>query len=312
MASTPSPWKGRAEVFKSSYDEVLAFLKHQDDKIGRVLTALAFLTAAGAALFLFSGHPQVHPLVFDRTIDAADFFFAAFMVSLLFALLAILAAVDPTTQAPRFLGQAGQRETILFYGAIYKAQPNWLAPDEDVERLNEKLAKSFHEDAQELARRAEHKVSRFADSRAFVHVSIVALTLLGIARIDGFDVRFRWWLIASLLVLVAFLPVWDIYWHRHFGFARLRTDTQKPKGKDWVIWSVVLFLAPAIVATGLLVSGGIASKNYPQLVSISYALGSLLLSRFFLRHLDTRPKMEVGSAIVTAVGIALLAFVWIW
>ena len=39
------------DVFARSYDEVLAALKHQDDKLNRTLTALAFLTAAGVALF---------------------------------------------------------------------------------------------------------------------------------------------------------------------------------------------------------------------------------------------------------------------
>jgi hypothetical protein len=43
-------WEG----FKESYNEPLLFLKHQDDKINRVLTALAFLTAAGVTLYIFS------------------------------------------------------------------------------------------------------------------------------------------------------------------------------------------------------------------------------------------------------------------
>ena len=47
-------WTGRAEIFEHSYDEVTA-LKHQDDKLNRTLTALAFLTAAGIALFAL-GH----------------------------------------------------------------------------------------------------------------------------------------------------------------------------------------------------------------------------------------------------------------
>src|SRR4051794_32943287 len=52
--STPAPeslaaeeWEKRADVFARSYDEVLAALKHQDDKLNRTLTALAFLTAGG-------------------------------------------------------------------------------------------------------------------------------------------------------------------------------------------------------------------------------------------------------------------------
>jgi hypothetical protein len=54
------------DPFKQSYAEVLLFLKHQDDKINRVLTALAFLTAAGVTLYIFGRsiprHHQVSAL----------------------------------------------------------------------------------------------------------------------------------------------------------------------------------------------------------------------------------------------------------
>lgn len=309
-ANTPSPWKERADVFEHSYAEVLAFLKHQDEKIGRVLTALAFLTAAGVALFVFSPRTLLHPLVFTKpSLDVADFFFAVFMVSLLFALLTILAAVDPTTQTPRFLAQIEQGQSIIFYRAIYTAGPDWLAPDADVEYLNERLARSFYIDAKELARRAEHKVSRFADSRAFVHVSIVALALLGIARIDGFDIHWRSWIIALVLAFVGFLPLWDIAMARHYGFAGMHSASGAPRDKSWLAW-LALFLAPAIASAALLIFGGFESSPNLQFGFVTYALVAILMSRFFLRYLKSKCELAFGSVILTLAGFAPLVLFW--
>lgn len=301
-----SPWERRSEVFRQSYTEVLLFLKHQDDKIGRLLTALAFLTAAGISLFLFSGRTQEDPLRFDEAaVDVGDFFFATFIVTLLFALLAVLAAVDPTSQTPRFLTSEPPRRTILFYGSIYMGEETgWPADDADPDELMEMLAKSFHDDAEELARRAEHKVRRFADARAFVHVSLVSLVLLGIARIDGISSSSRWWVIASLLALIGFMPAWDMYLHRRFGFAEIRPTLAT------FVWRGLLFLSPAAVAAALLASADFAPNHSPQLISVCYALSALLVSRFALRYLATTGKMAIGVGIAGVIGLVLLFLVW--
>ena len=73
----------REKVFSKSYDEVLLLLKHEDDKINRVLTALAFLTAAGVTLYIFSrsgkGGPDF-PSFGGADIKMDDYFFACFGV----------------------------------------------------------------------------------------------------------------------------------------------------------------------------------------------------------------------------------------
>jgi hypothetical protein len=291
-ARPPSPWKGRADVFEHSYGEVLAFLKHQDEKIGRVLTALAFLTAAGVALFVYT----------------PSSFFAVFMGSLLLSLLAILAAVDPTTQTPRFLRRLDTHNSIIFYKSIYQNRRNWVAVGAPVESLEEQLARSFHADALELSRRAEHKVSRFADARACVHVSVVALTLLGVSRIEGFDPHWRWWIIVGLLIAVAFTPIWDIAMAWHYGFAELGAAGGGSERAQSILLLAVFFL-PAVMAMGLLISGGFAPGHDPRLVSVSYALGSLFLSRLSLRYLKAG-GMSAVSSYIAIFGLVLLAIVW--
>src|SRR5437764_717220 len=75
--SEGSEWEGRSEVFARSYDEVLAALKHQDEKLNRTLTAIAFLTAAGVTLFTrLSGSPIRFP---ESRISVTAFFFVVFL-----------------------------------------------------------------------------------------------------------------------------------------------------------------------------------------------------------------------------------------
>ena len=48
--AVPDPLDERFELLKFSYQEVLDATKHQDDKINRLLTTVAFITAAALAL----------------------------------------------------------------------------------------------------------------------------------------------------------------------------------------------------------------------------------------------------------------------
>lgn len=302
---SPSSWEVRSKVFQHSYGEVLAFLKHEDDKIGRVLTALSFLTAAGVALFVFQGHAH-DPLRLDGTLDAADFLFAGFTVSLVLALLAILAALDPTSQTPRFLARPSGRQSILFYHSIYERR-GWSALNADPGYLEEALAESFHQDTEELARRAEHKVQRFADARVFVHLAVVMLALLGIARSDALSATTRWWLMVSVLGLIGLLaPGWDIYWQRHHGFAGLAAVTRRSLLSIGLLYSL-----PALFAVALLVTADFTSSWRPQLVSLVFALGALLFSRLALPYLRAPMRLGCGSGLVVLPGLGLLVWFWI-
>src|SRR3954452_18910551 len=92
------------EVFDRSYSEVLLFLKHQDDKINRVLTALAFLTTAGVTLYIFSRAKPASPdfpQFANSYVHADDYFFGAFLLGLFASVVLALAALDPTSFTPR-------------------------------------------------------------------------------------------------------------------------------------------------------------------------------------------------------------------
>jgi len=256
------------------------------------------LTAAGVTLFVFSGQTQTNPLRFVRPdVDAAVVFFAGFMVSLLVSLLFILGAVDPTSQIPGFLAHGPRRSSILFYRFINRDQSkDWLSSSVRLRDLERRLAESFRQDAMELSRRALHKVERFAESRAFVHVSIVTLTLLGIARANGLDPHARWYLIVAILIGVSLVPMWDIIRMAGVHMADLRGP--------W-FWRTVVFATPAALAAVLLVAD--VSGVFPRLefIFVAYSLTVILVGRFTIR---CGFRWMVGeSATMGTVGILAIA-----
>jgi len=214
--STPDPelelWKARAAIFEYSYDEVLAAIKHQDDKLNRTLTATAFLTAAAVALFssrggdvLFEGSGTSVRLVF----------FVVFVVSVVFAVASMLAAIGPTAPLSALKRRHKKRginrpESLLFYRLI-STDPKWDTYLEDDETtLYRRLAKNFHDEAKTLSHRNNYKVARSQEASAFVQLAILALALLGIFSSMKFAMDTRWKLASALVLALLVLPLWDV------------------------------------------------------------------------------------------------------
>jgi hypothetical protein len=188
----------KVEAFEKSYSEVLAALKHQDDKLNRTLTALAFLTAAGVAIFvnLDTGNPAVR---FDETGPSVGaILFVLFMSAVAVALLSALSAIGP---GKPLANDQDTRTSLLFYPLI--AQDDWDAmKKKDDAGLENELIDNYHHEARDIAYRVRYKVARARESSAFVQLAIVALTLLGIFETRPLSMTTRWWIAAGFITVV--------------------------------------------------------------------------------------------------------------
>jgi hypothetical protein len=207
-------WKGIADVYEKSYDEVLSALKHQDDKLNRTLTAIAFLTAAGVALFVnaIKISPPVH--FGESTWSVTSFFFLIFLGAVVFALLFALTAIGPNRALPR-LGRRPQRgpeewPSLIFYQRIV-LDAGWDSriAEKDADWLQQCLARNFHNEAKTIGKRVEYKVAGSRQSGACVQMALLALSLLGIFSITQISIERRWWIAAVLITLVLVLPLLD-------------------------------------------------------------------------------------------------------
>jgi hypothetical protein len=324
----PADADTREKVFEKSYGEVLLFLKHQDDKINRVLTALAFLTTAGVTLYIFSRTPDGpdFPRFADSRIRIDDFFFASFIVGVAVSVALALVSLDPTSFLPPLLTGRDERKegeersrgdrSLLYYGAIARMKEGDWEQVFGRSDLRDYFIRSLHADTHRLSRRARHKVRRFGTANAFVQFAVVALALLGVTRLNHATTHGRWILVTAVLIGYALLPLVDYayFWLLDFPDVRRRelqrgsSDGAKaPDDPDEKLRGllVLLFAAPfALVATlGLL-------TRYRHWEAVTFALFGTVVLRLTVR-LDrpgSTPWFQIGVMTAVTIGGAI----WLW
>lgn len=261
--------KQRKEIFEHSYDEVLSVLKHQDDKLNRTLTALAFLTVAGVALF---------PKLSDESTrfnnagpEVSALFFVAFLIAVAIGVIVTLTAIGPGRPLPNPPSSSAHHEpepSLLYYAAISR-DPQWEEttfgrPTKD---LMETLAKNFHKEAKAISYRVNYKVARIREANAWVQFAIVALALMGIFGVSGLSPSAKWWTATALLTAVIAMPFWDLWMMR---------DTKYAQGDfSWPAYGILL----AIVASAMafLVTGWATDAEWPAL---GYAVVAFMTPRY--------------------------------
>jgi hypothetical protein len=285
------------QIFEHSYNEVLAALKHQDEKLNRTLTALAFLSAAGVALFLQleTARPRLEPVEFpEGGPSVTAVLFVTFLIAVAIALVTALAAIGPG-RALRLRPREEREPSLLYYGSIANvSEAQWKKRlDHDGEdALTEALTANFHSEARKISHRVVYKVSRSRESGAFVQLAIVALGLLGIFEARGVSLITRWWLATGLIVLLLALLCWEAFRMNHDKYANVQFNC-----------AYAALLAAALMATFFLAIAEAADEHWPAL---GYAVSVLVLSRLAAVG-PTVATYTLGAALVLVL-VPILTF----
>lgn len=282
--------KTALDVFEKSYSEALAALKHQDDKLNRTLTALAFLTAAGVAIFVNLDKPPNAPVRFDGTGPSVGaVLFVVFLSSVAVALLSALSAIGPS--AP-LASTRKARTSLLFYPLIARTEWDDMRDKNDAELVQE-LTDNYHQEARDIAYRVRYKVARARESGAFVQLAIVALTLLGIFEAHGLSMTTRWWIafaFVTVVLLSQFVELIQMIRERH-------------SGANW--GSAYWCLAIAVVLVGVLFIRA-QVEGHDHWEALGAALSVLLLTR--LAAIASRAATFFGAlAVLAAVSAFIIA-----
>jgi hypothetical protein len=202
------------EIFAKSHAQVLEDLKLLDDKLGRIVVSLAFLTGAAVALFSnLTDKPEFN--IVPRAgsdISVPEFTFLTFIVAAGLSLLVALAGTLMVGLPPK--PQQKSLPSLLFFKEIATNPHGWVQlrkhlKEDSTDGLKERLAVNFHTDALEIAKRARYKQFRALESLAFLHLAIVSLILFVIFVADVHNFPRGWWIASGFLIVSSLLPLVD-------------------------------------------------------------------------------------------------------
>lgn len=176
-------WAGKIETARASFKEVLASDEHEDGKAQRILTAMAFLTAAAGFIF---GHVKSVDLNFPviNNIGFAPFSFFMFVATMIAGTLFLLAALGPRFNIPtpwRNRNAGGYPRSLLFSQLIIEeSQEKWTShwTNSTPEKLNSELASNYAFEAYLLSQKVGFKVGSMKVGKVFYKVALGFLGLL--------------------------------------------------------------------------------------------------------------------------------------
>lgn len=185
----------KLELALFSYSEVLDATKHQDDKIGRMITSIAFLTAAALSLAALGGAKFVTRLFYVSPyyIPLGLITLVTFLVGVIFAVLLLLGSLATPLRIPG-LGEeiaperkrrrpqkwVGGVETsqIYFYQIAGVSLDKWVSKwDPSTEDLKEERLDSVIREIHNLAVRTRFKYIRGTEAVSILSFSLLTLGL---------------------------------------------------------------------------------------------------------------------------------------
>jgi hypothetical protein len=171
----PTTQEARELAFKA-YGEVLDATKHQDDKIGRFLTAIAFLFTGAIAFGTRSDLLDVRVLVDGRREALPALFLALFLTLSIVSVLLLIVAIGPNLSLPRDPAGGELPSWLYFLWIAGKTREEWFTQWEQTPATGA-VTRSFIGEAHNLALKTEFKYNRTNEARAVFTLGLMFLAL---------------------------------------------------------------------------------------------------------------------------------------
>jgi len=310
-------------VFEQAYE----FEKHLDDKIGRFLTAVAFLATAAAALVATTNMLAVRfALPGKWTVPLPAILFVSFFTVLGLVVSLLLGSLGPNTTFAGPSTTASSAPTLLFALQIAKYKPGDWKGDYRAQLKDSELSTNFYDESHNVALNTEFKYHRNNEALSLfrfgllLFVLAVTLGAYGLAQgthaasgalVSGWPIDLRCALAVEIACFVI-LQTLELHWLR-------QSDVWAKEGKRHLNEDVV-FLLLGIATVGfscgcVFAAGGSADRLSETVVALSgtlaAVLGSYVISntgwregRWFL--LGTVSVLTVGGVLAIALGPAVL------
>lgn len=166
---------------KAAYQEVLDATKHQDDKIGRFLTAIAFL-ASGTIALMFRSDLQQISFSMGRGIvlHLPAILLTIFMVLVGATVALLVLSLGPNLTLPRLSREGRRGDSYLFFLSIasqthHEWQELWFSNRSPTD-LQRQLLDGYLSEAHNIANKTMFKYARTNEARALFFLALASFT----------------------------------------------------------------------------------------------------------------------------------------
>jgi hypothetical protein len=181
-------------LLKDGYKEALDATKHQDDKIGRLLTAIAFLTAASLALANLSGG-QLLATRFDAgsTLRLGLISLFIFLACVAFSVALLMVSLTTPLQVPGFstterqpVPEPSDVSQLFFLDIARLGKDQWKKKwERTAAELENELPSMYVREVRNLALRTKFKYDRTSEAVAIFTFGLLSLALAGVFVLDA-------------------------------------------------------------------------------------------------------------------------------
>jgi hypothetical protein len=168
----------KLDLLKFSYQEVLDATKHQDDKIGRFLGAIAFLTAGTIA---FGTRPELLTSAFEIDPGASPIALPRYLLAIFIGLISLsivllISGLGAVLHRPS--PGASPRSYLFFFDIADLPRADWEAVwREPPETVRDRILEQLPGEIQNIAQRAKKKYIRTSWAGGLLQVAVMFLVL---------------------------------------------------------------------------------------------------------------------------------------
>lgn len=321
-------------LLDKSYKEVLDATKHQDDKVGRFLTAFAFFSGGAIALlnqdFVKKTSYEIEPF---SKLRLPALLLGFFLVLLGFTVLALLMSVGTPLKLPGF-GIGSDRSSSTSSSPIYFLAISKITSDEWTEQLTRMtdeeranwLEKSLISETHNLATRTYQKYDRYQEARAIFEFAVVMFTLAIATAVPAFSqtadaANLKWDFPVRLLVGTTFgLLVAIIGYDRYRGDSSVRilrkddaSRLARQRAELGLVMSALLWTSLSVIfsSSGFVVRTlSLVASSLPWLIGIMSmrSLKAQSDEALWQKAFKSQRTLASGSFVVSLVLSAVFSF----
>ncbi|MBC2908310.1 hypothetical protein, partial [Streptomyces cupreus] len=325
-------------LLEDSFDEVLDAIKHMDDKIGRLLTSVAFLTTAMLALGSLSAAQylgydfQVTPYELPVVLISITVFLLGVFMAVMLLLAGRAAPIgvpgvsgDPASNPLNSAGHPRKMSQLWFLKIAEATQDEWEGEwNRSIDEIREDRESDLRKETQNLARRATFKHDRIREAVAVLALALLAFSVAVVfasaaagscpAGADSCKLpitvpieTFHRFLLGALFAVYVFVQVGIPA--RHVNQSITPTvNEEECKVKKLIRFTSLYALFAALLVGALLLHPGLPDWIWLLLVSI-FAAASMAIFPFSIRRGGGRGAMTcVVIALTCAVTVPAAYF----